>query len=370
MGSENLADSKNSNFDCSTRNNVKRANFTCIIENISNYEIIFKPCGRRISNELYSNSYRESNKLCPGCRVKKSKIKDSHTFNFELDSNIKLSLDVYINAHDPGSKDYVSLFLRFNEFSCLKILALCKFSVSRIDGKEEYKSVVGLEKFDANKKSFLKSKLLPGNRLTIFFEIFYLCDNINTYGLSNATPIEETLNMFLVDMSRMLNSSRYCDCMIIVGNQKIKVHKCILDARSEVFHSMLKYKLTGFQEDIIEMSEFRLEVVKEMVNYIYTGKSPRIDEMAIEMVEIAEKYKLEGLKLIATESLLNSLNVVNVCEYLEKSDIYSAEILKEFAIRYIYLNGKEVVKSENWSRIVFCYPLLMARIFDVMVNID
>uniref|UniRef100_A0A0N5BGV9 BTB domain-containing protein n=1 Tax=Strongyloides papillosus TaxID=174720 RepID=A0A0N5BGV9_STREA len=323
------------------------------------------------------------NKLCPECRVKKSNIKGNRTFNFELDSKVKLSLDIQLNAHEAKFKDYVSLFLRFNEFSCLKILALCKFSISRADGKEEYKSVVGVEKFDANKKSYClkkfinrndllnrKSKLLPGDRLTVFFEIFYLCDDINTYDLSKATFIEEPLNMFLDDMSKMLNSSRYCDCIIKVGNHEINVHKCILDARSEVFHSTLKYKPTGTQASIIEMSEFRLEVVKEMLNYVYTGKSPRMDEMAIEMLEIAEKYKLEGLKMIATESLLNSLNVVNVCEYLEKSEIYSAEILKEFAIRYIYLNGKEVVKSEKWRRISTLYPQFLARIFDVVFNID
>uniref|UniRef100_A0A0K0F2X2 Speckle-type POZ protein (inferred by orthology to a human protein) n=1 Tax=Strongyloides venezuelensis TaxID=75913 RepID=A0A0K0F2X2_STRVS len=107
-----------------------------------------------------------------------------------------------------------------------------------------------------------------------------------------------------------------------------------------------------------------------MVNFLYTRRSPRMDEMAIEMLKIAEKYKLEELKLIATKSLLSSLNVENACEYLEKSEMYSAKVLKEFVIRYIYLNAKEVVKSEKWSRIVTLYPLLLARIFNVAVDID
>uniref|UniRef100_A0A0K0FZJ1 Speckle-type POZ protein (inferred by orthology to a human protein) n=1 Tax=Strongyloides venezuelensis TaxID=75913 RepID=A0A0K0FZJ1_STRVS len=116
---------------------------------------------------------------------------------------------------------------------------------------------------------------------------------------------------------------------------------------SEVFHSKLDNKPNKHESNVIEVKDFCLEVVKEMVNYLYSEESPRIDEIASEMLEIAEKYQLERLRMIATESLLRSLNVENVFEYLEKSEIYFAEILKEFCIRYIYLNVEEVVRGEK-----------------------
>uniref|UniRef100_A0A0K0FI13 Speckle-type POZ protein (inferred by orthology to a human protein) n=1 Tax=Strongyloides venezuelensis TaxID=75913 RepID=A0A0K0FI13_STRVS len=251
------------------------------------------------------------------------------------------------------------------------IRALCKFSILNTNGKEEYKSIVGVENFDENKNSYClqkfiersnllkrQSELLPDDRLTICFEIFYLCDDITNYSLSKEIPIEESLNMFLNDISKMLCSSAYYDCII----------KCILAARSEVFRLTLENKLTEHELNIIEMNEFRLEVVKEMLNFLYTGRSHKIDKLAIEMLEIAGKYKIEGLKTIAAESLLNSLNLENVCEYLEKSEIYSAEILKEFCLRFIYLNADEIIKSEKWSKIVNLYPLLVVRIFNIAVN--
>uniref|UniRef100_A0A0N5C733 BTB domain-containing protein n=1 Tax=Strongyloides papillosus TaxID=174720 RepID=A0A0N5C733_STREA len=170
--------------------------------------------------------------------------------------------------------------------------------------------------------------------------------------------------------SGMLDSSEFYDYIIKVGESEIRVHKCILASRSEVLREMLKNKSTKHESDVIEINDFPLEVVKEMINYLYTGTSPRIDELTFEMFEIAEKYKFKELKLIATESLFKSLNVENVCEYLEKGEIYSAEILKEFCIRYIYLNAEDVVKSEKWSRIVNSYPLLVDRIFKVTAGID
>uniref|UniRef100_A0A0N5B4K8 BTB domain-containing protein n=1 Tax=Strongyloides papillosus TaxID=174720 RepID=A0A0N5B4K8_STREA len=380
MDLKNSEDLMNSNIDSNTKNIVKRVSTMCTIESFSTCVSVFKPCGK------YDNSFGYTcnvNRLCEKCRVQKGTIENGHTFNFELDSKVKGSLGIHPYGRGGDSKDYVSLSLHFKEFSCLMITALCKFSISNVDGKEEYKSIIGVEEFDENKNSFClqkfinrsdllkrKSKLLPGDRLTVCFEIFYLCDDINTYGLSKATPIKEPLNIFLNDMSRMVDSSEYYDCIIKVGNHELNVHKCILDARSEVFRSALKRKRVEPESNIVEMNDFRLGVVKDMVNYLYTGKSPRIDEIATEMLEIAEKYKLEGLKMIATESLLRSLNVENVCEYLEKSELYSAEVLKEFCVRYIYLNAEEVVKYEKWRKIVNFYPLLLEKIFNVTAGID
>uniref|UniRef100_A0A0N5B4K9 BTB domain-containing protein n=1 Tax=Strongyloides papillosus TaxID=174720 RepID=A0A0N5B4K9_STREA len=162
----------------------------------------------------------------------------------------------------------------------------------------------------------------------------------------------------------------FCDCTIKVGDSEIGVHKNILAIRSEVLRLTLENKLTEHGKDIIEINDFPLEVVKEMINYLYTGRSPKIDEFAFEMFEIAEKYKVEGLKLIATGSLLKSLKVENVCEYLEKSEIYSIEILKEFCIGYIYFNLDKIVFGEKWSRIVNSYPLLLERVLMVTAGMN
>uniref|UniRef100_A0A0N5BCB4 Speckle-type POZ protein n=1 Tax=Strongyloides papillosus TaxID=174720 RepID=A0A0N5BCB4_STREA len=368
--------------DCNNKTSLKRASFIRTIENFPTFDGDLKSYGKP---HIYYNFAQPCsvNYPCKKCYEEKAIVENGHTFNFDLDSKVKCSLNIHPYGRDSVSKDYVSISLEFKESSRLKITALCKFSILDPDGKEEYKSIVGVEKFDSNKSSHFLQKfinrndllrresiLLPNKKLTVRFEIFYLFDDVNASGVSETTHIDEHLNVFLKDIKRMLDSQDFYDCIIKVGNSEINVHKCILTTRSEVFRSTLKKKLTAFQSNTLEMSGFRLEVVKEMVNYLYTGRSPKIGEVAIEMLEITDKYKLEGLKMIATESLLNGLNVENVCEYLEKSELYSAEILKEFCIRYIYLNAEEVVKGEKWRKIVNFYPLLLERIFNVTAGID
>uniref|UniRef100_A0A0N5B4K6 BTB domain-containing protein n=1 Tax=Strongyloides papillosus TaxID=174720 RepID=A0A0N5B4K6_STREA len=377
----NLQDSEDSNVDCNTKNNIKRASLICIIENFPSFGRFRGSCGKYFGFSV--NNRCSSDNLCDDCRQVKLIAENGHTSNIEMDFKVKCSLSISISPNSPNAmnRDYVSLLLQFKEFSHLKVIALCKFSILNKNGNEEYKSVVGVEKFDASKNSYYLQKfinindllqkqktLLADNKLTVFFEMFYLLSDAEyVYAVLERTRIGGPLNMFLNDMSRMVDSSEYYDCIIKVGDHEINVHKCILDARSEVFRSTLKRKRVEPESNIIEVNDFRLGVVKDMVNFLYTGKSPRIDEIATEMLEIAEKYKLEGLKIVATESLLNSLNVENVCEYLEKSEICSAEILKEFCLRYIYLNADKIIKSEKWSRIVNLYPLLLDRIFKLAV---
>uniref|UniRef100_A0A0K0FI14 Speckle-type POZ protein (inferred by orthology to a human protein) n=1 Tax=Strongyloides venezuelensis TaxID=75913 RepID=A0A0K0FI14_STRVS len=383
MDSKNLAYSEVSNVDCNAKNTViKRASFIRIIENFpicSGYSPI---CNLYDCNTGKKCGYDQK---CQKCRDQGRIIDNGYTSKYQLDCNVKCSLSIYPIGHvGIESDDYVSLHLQFTGFNRIKIVVLCKFSILNLNGKEEYKSVVGVEKFDTNKNSYYfekfikindllerKNILLPNGRLTLCFEIFYLfCDDEYVADVSEATHIGGPLNIFLNGMSKMLNSSEYFDCVIKVRDSEINVHKCIIATGSEVLRSTLKNQSTEHKSNVIEINDFSLEAVKEMVSYLYTGRSPKINEIAIEMLEIAEKYKLEGLKMIAAESLFKILSVKNVCEYLEKSELCSAEILKEFCIRYIYLNAEEVVKSEKWKRIFNLYPLLVARILNVAVYID
>uniref|UniRef100_A0A0N5BT35 BTB domain-containing protein n=1 Tax=Strongyloides papillosus TaxID=174720 RepID=A0A0N5BT35_STREA len=180
----------------------------------------------------------------------------------------------------------------------------------------------------------------------------------------------ESMNVLLDDVAGMLESPKFSDCIIKVGKSKINVHKCILASRSKVFDSILADKQYESSSSIIEINGLRPEIVKEMVNYLYTGKSPNMNEVACEMLEIGEKYGLELLKLMAQESLVHSLSIENACNYLVCSELYSGEILKDWCLRFIYLNAENIINSEEWKEIVSNYPLLVAKLFNIAVNID
>uniref|UniRef100_A0A0N5C1Y6 BTB domain-containing protein n=1 Tax=Strongyloides papillosus TaxID=174720 RepID=A0A0N5C1Y6_STREA len=114
----------------------------------------------------------------------------------------------------------------------------------------------------------------------------------------------------------MLQLPMFSDCVIEVQGLQIKVHKCTLAGRSEVFKSLLTEEGCKSSPNIIKINDFRPEVAKEMVNYLYTGKPPNMNKMTLEIFDIGRKYGLEQLKSMAEDILFRSLSIENVYYYL------------------------------------------------------
>uniref|UniRef100_A0A0N5BT34 Speckle-type POZ protein (inferred by orthology to a human protein) n=1 Tax=Strongyloides papillosus TaxID=174720 RepID=A0A0N5BT34_STREA len=307
----------------------------------------------------------------------------SPLFNSKINETINWYLDMYPKGDYSVNEDYISLWLELEDVDCIELTALCSFYVLSVQGEKKHKKVMRVQKFNKTNKvcrcrNFLKrdllcdsdNELLLNGNLILGCEIFYYYGPINNVVLSTNNNTNESLNILLNDIADMLESQMFSDCVIKVGNSKMNVHKCILASRSEVFGSILADQQYESCSGIIEINGFRLEVVKEMINYLYTGMSPNMDNMACEMLEIGEKYRLERLKLMAEESLLYSLSIENACDYLACSELYSGEILKGFCMRFIYLNAENVVNTEKWKKVVSDHPLLVAKIFNVAVNVD
>uniref|UniRef100_A0A0K0F516 Speckle-type POZ protein (inferred by orthology to a human protein) n=1 Tax=Strongyloides venezuelensis TaxID=75913 RepID=A0A0K0F516_STRVS len=271
---------------------------------------------------------------------------------FQSKRNNTMKWQLRIHKKEAKNEEYVSLSLLLDNVNHIEVTALCSFYVLGSDGGEKHKKVMKIQKFNetntiCTNHQFLKSnllhnddnnELLPNGNLILGCEIFYYCGWINTVGLQTNNDIKKSMNLLSNDMADMLQSTMFSDCAINVRDSQIKVHKCVIASRSKVFKSLLTEGGCKFAPNVIEMNSFRLEVVEEMVNYLYTGKSPNMDEMALELFEIGHKYELEQLKSMAEESLLYNLSIRNVCDYLTHSRLYSSKVLEEFCLRFIHLN--------------------------------
>uniref|UniRef100_A0A0N5C1Z4 Speckle-type POZ protein (inferred by orthology to a human protein) n=1 Tax=Strongyloides papillosus TaxID=174720 RepID=A0A0N5C1Z4_STREA len=282
---------------------------------------------------------------------------------------------MYPKGYGAEDKDYISLYLNIDVIDNVDVTTMWNFYILNQEGEKEYvqfsNSVFNkASSFRGYRKFFkrdllldIEKKILVNDTLVLGCSVFYFCSDENTVNTSTINNINEPLNTLLNDFSNLFESSKFADCIIKVGDSIIDVHKCILASRSEVFDSKLKAKNYESDQNIIEIKEFSLEAVKEMIKYLYTGKLPNIDEMALEMLAIGDKYKLKQLKSEAEESLIRSLNIDNVCDYIVQSDLYSTESLQEWCLRFIYLNPKDVEKRVEWEKVVTNHPLLVSKLF-------
>jgi hypothetical protein len=70
------------------------------------------------------------------------------------------------------------------------------------------------------------------------------------------------------------------------------------------------------KENTVDINDFDADVVKAMLEYIYTGETDDLCEKAAELMQIAEKYDLGGLKEDCEHAIATNLSVPNKHELI------------------------------------------------------
>ncbi|XP_058788568.1 speckle-type POZ protein-like [Phymastichus coffea] len=289
---------------------------------------------------------------------------DSPIFSTGMNDKIKWHLRLYPNGSDDGNiYDYtpdcsnVALYLYLKTRPAPRIEAKCKFSI--INNRREeinikssrycHRSVdmtdperfTGLAKFI--RRDFLidpNNGLLPNDTLTILCEIRACKGIINILGLSIPKQLM-TPRSQCDDLGALLESEEFSDVSIIVGCREFKVHKAILAARSPVFLAMFKHNMKEKTESIVEIDDIDERVMRELLRFIYAERVDRLQEFAHDLLAAAEKYSLDGLKIMCEETLCGKLTIHNAADVLALADMYNADCLKTQVINFLVAHGKD-----------------------------
>uniref|UniRef100_A0A0N5C3N9 BTB domain-containing protein n=1 Tax=Strongyloides papillosus TaxID=174720 RepID=A0A0N5C3N9_STREA len=291
-------------------------------------------------------------------------------------------LRIYPNGSNEKCKDYVSVFLVLK--SPDKAKAIYGFSI--LNNKEEKKNVrsstrsdefvegTGWGYEDFVKKDFLLNEsngLLSNDKLKILCEV-----EITEVKSDNPDNPETSKNITIPqsklssDYGNLFDSTLLYDCVIKVEDTEIKVHKAVLAARSTVFSDTFNSTKEESQTNIIEVREFRVDVVKKMLEYIYKDEISDIQNMDNEMFEIANRYELHRLKAISEQSMCTSLTIENVLERFALSDKYPTERLKNCCEELILKNMERLTKTKEWKKFVRVCPSLLESLLLRLANIS
>ncbi|KAL3089949.1 hypothetical protein niasHS_006401 [Heterodera schachtii] len=144
--------------------------------------------------------------------------------------------------------------------------------------------------------------------------------------------------------------------------REIRVHKAILAARSPVFAAMLQHVDTSESKTgVLEIKDVEYGVVKEMLNFIYCGKSSsaELNEIASDLLIAADKYRLEELKTHCEHCLIQAINFDNACQLLIIADMYGAQFLRKRVLQFIMQHPKKITQTVGWESIIGDKAVLM-----------
>ncbi|XP_057322333.1 uncharacterized protein LOC130665769 isoform X1 [Microplitis mediator] len=151
----------------------------------------------------------------------------------------------------------------------------------------------------------------------IYLKMKIECE-ITWMGFINEEPESITPTGF----EQFLKADVFSDITLIVDNQELPAHKVILSTHSPYFHEILTSGTKEAKESRIPLEDFSLDVVTEMLEFFYTGKTRASDniDVALKMIEVAEMYKISRLKEICETTLINNMNIYNVLDISNVAD--------------------------------------------------
>ncbi|KAG5669625.1 hypothetical protein PVAND_017510 [Polypedilum vanderplanki] len=144
------------------------------------------------------------------------------------------------------------------------------------------------------------------------------------------------------DIEAYLANDDLKDFTIILNNEKFKVHKMILAARSSVFAEIIK---NNPEVEEIKLTDIPTNIFKKVLDFIYFDIIPNSKNDLIEIYDVAKKLKTKSLKNAIEKGLLKKLNNENVFDLFLFALKHKINDLKKISI----VRNQEIFPEMNFK---------------------
>ncbi|KJH49454.1 BTB/POZ domain protein [Dictyocaulus viviparus] len=277
-----------------------------------------------------------------------------------------------IRLHPQGNKESnkdFSFFQCFSNQTNVQFKAKFKFTVFNSRNEEIPTTVyTGTQQlhgyFEYIRRDLLISHVHPSDELQLVLNMTVTFDTVTrtsqapkTLGPPEPKPAEVTK-----DLESIFKDSKLSDFVIVVGDREIPVHKVVLSARSPVFAAMLEPHTEEAKTNRVVLEDMDYEVMHELLMYMYSGRSPNIQQMGLELLAAADRFQLPGLKEMADHVLRSGLIVDTACKFLVYADMYNSSDLKTEAVKFIAQNINSVIQTDTWAELTRDHGCLVTEI--------
>ncbi|KAF8024871.1 hypothetical protein BT93_F1892 [Corymbia citriodora subsp. variegata] len=144
----------------------------------------------------------------------------------------------------------------------------------------------------------------------------------------------------------------------------VSAHRNILANRSPVFKAMLENEMEESRSGTIKISDVSYDALQAFVNYLYSAEASLDEQMACELLVLAEKYQVKHLKAYCEKFLVSKLNWDNSIINYAFAHQHNAKLLLEAALSLILDNMDKLRKRQEYSEFVEKHPLLVVEIYE------
>lgn len=169
----------------------------------------------------------------------------------------------------------------------------------------------------------------------------------------------------LADISSLISDECTADVTFVVEGREVPAHRCILAARCETFRRMFNSSMREGQRENgqkVEIAEASYAAFFCMLRFIYGGSVTVPEELAVELLGLADRYLLDGLKLLCGFTLTNMVSVDTVASILQAADRWDSPSsqLKAHCLSFVLEHYDDVVNSSAFEELTLSPHLLLA----------
>jgi len=160
-----------------------------------------------------------------------------------------------------------------------------------------------------------------------------------------------------------------------VAGETFSAHRCILAARSPVFKAQLfgamRESIVDTGVCIIRIDEIVPRAFSALLHFIYTDSLPEMTGqeealMAQHLLEAADRYAMQRLKLICEEKLCRCLDMNTVASTLVLAEQHCCDRLKAACIQFLKstqsLELEAVMATSGFEHLIRSCPALLREL--------
>jgi speckle-type POZ protein len=270
------------------------------------------------------------------------------------------AIDYYPNGDCANSADYISIYLILKEAVASHLMVQLVFSfIDQVDKqKPSYVSTVEADRFVSHggwgRSKFIKRSELEQSAGRLKDDCLTIrCDIIVIGEPSTAATTVPSASFVMVpppDSSQhfgaLLLGGKGADVRFLVAGESVAAHRCVLAARSPVFDALLfgPMKEGTAADNCIRIDDMVPQVFQSLLHFVYTDSLPETEGgddkeasamMAQHLLEAADRYAMERLKLICEDMLCRHIDVSTVATSLVLAEQHHCQGLKEACFEFL-----------------------------------
>ncbi|XP_050125434.1 BTB/POZ domain-containing protein At4g08455-like [Malus sylvestris] len=196
-----------------------------------------------------------------------------------------------------------------------------------------------------------------------------LKDKIEFLKLCSPSPTTSTTTSLAASFSDVVLIALDCDNCSSEPPLPVQAHKAVLVNRSPVFRAMLENEeMEESRSGTVKIADVRYDALQAFVNYLYSAETCLDQNLACDLLILAEKYQVQHLKHYCQKFLVSKLNWDNALTTYTFACCHNAEDIMDAALEVITDNMDKLTTQLEYVNLVEKDPQLVIKIYETYLS--